>query len=383
MAIYTTLLRSIVEQRQADEHVGPDDFSVAYRTLGLADYPIFDESYRSQLNDKIIRHFYFREIGFETVAQFRWRMDATMRENMVYFNQLYESLNLIVDPITNVRYTYQDVFNLATEETGTGTKSTTGSGTSSGTETHAGDDVTEAAKGTTTTETTQYGHTETETLDHGHTLTDTTTYGRSQTTDDTTTYGRTENTVNGGSDQTLEGATHEREIRSDTPMNQIPTGGVENLNYATEVTYTDREGQRAGSTTYGGTTAVTFGGSDNEVSTTDTTGTDITAHAHTGEDVTERVHGGTDTDTTRHTGADTTTLTHGEQVTTSGTTSATESVTSGDTRTIGTDTTKEHTGSGYQGTSPSKLLEEYRKTFLNIDMQVIASIDKLFFGLWG
>ena len=120
MAIYTTLLRSIVEQRQADEHVGPDDFSVAYRTLGLSDYPIFDESYRAQLNDKIIRHFYFREIGFETVAQFRWRMDATMRENMPYFNQLYASLNLIVDPITNVRYTYQDVFNLATEETGTG-----------------------------------------------------------------------------------------------------------------------------------------------------------------------------------------------------------------------------------------------------------------------
>lgn len=383
MAIYTTLLRSIVEQRQADEHVGPDDFSVAYRTLGLADYPIFDESYRAQLNDKIIRHFYFREIGFETVAQFRWRMDATMRENMVYFNQLYESLNLIVDPITNVRYTYQDVFNLATEETGTGTKATTGSGTSSGTETHAGDDVTEAAKGTTTTETTQHGHTETETLDHGHTLTDTTTYGRSQTTDDTTTYGRTENTVNGGSDQTLEGATHEREIRSDTPMNLIPSGGVENLNYATEVTYTDREGQRAGSTTYGGTTAVTFGGSDNEVSTTDTTGTDVTAHAHTGEDVTERVHGGTDTDTTRHTGADTTTLTHGEEIATSGTTSTTESVTTGDTRTIGTDTTKDHTGSGYQGTSPSKLLEEYRKTFLNVDMQVIASIDKLFFGLWG
>ena len=109
----------------------------------------------------------------------------------------------------------------------------------------------------------------------------------------------------------------------------------------------------------------------------------LAEHAHTGEDVTERVHGGTDTDTTRHTGKDTTTLTHGEKVTTSGTTSATESVTSGDTRTIDSDTIKDHTGSGYQGTSPSKLLEEYRKTFINIDMQVIASVDKLFFGLWG
>ena len=192
MALYTTLLRSIVEQRQADAHVGPDDFTVAYRTLGLDGYPIFDESYRQTLNDKIIRHFYFREIGQETVARFRWYMDMTMRENMPYFNQLYSSLNLIVDPITNVRYTYRDVFELATEETGTGTTSRTGTGSSSETETHTGDDVTELDKGTTRTETMAHGHTETETLDHGHTLTDTTEYGREQDTTDSTSYGRTE-----------------------------------------------------------------------------------------------------------------------------------------------------------------------------------------------
>ena len=382
MALYTTLLRSIVEQRQADAHVGPDDFTVAYQTLGLDSYPIFDEDYRQTLNDKIIRHFYFREIGQETVARFRWYMDMTMRENMPYFNQLYSSLNLIVDPITNVRYTYQDVFNLATEETGTGTTSRTGSGSTSETETHAGDDVTELDKGTTRIETMAHGHTETETLDHGHTLTDTTEYGREQDTTDSTTYGRTEATVNGGSDQTLEGATKEREIRSDTPMNQIPTGAIESGTYATEATYTEREGQRAGTTTYGGTTNVTFGGSDGATQNVATSGTDTTTHEHTGTDVTTRSNAGTDTTTKADTGTDTTTLTHGETVTTEGSTSTTEGIETGDTRTIGTDTTKDHTGSGYQGTSPARLLEEYRKTFLNVDMQVIASLDKLFLGLW-
>lgn len=34
------------------------------------------------------------------------------------------------------------------------------------------------------------------------------------------------------------------------------------------------------------------------------------------------------------------------------------------------------------GTSYSKLLREYRDTFLNIDMQVIESLSDLFFGLW-
>ena len=382
MALYTTLLRSIVEQRQADAHVGPDDFTVAYATLGLDSYPIFDESYRQQLNDKIIRHFYFREIGQETVARFRWYMDMTMRENMPYFNQLYGSLNLIIDPITNVRYTYRDVFNLATEESGTGTTSRTGAGSSTETETHAGDDVTELDKGTTRTETLSHGRTETETLDHGHVLTEATDYGREQDTTDSTTYGRTEATVNGGSDQTLEGATKEREIRSDTPMNQIPTGAIEAGNYATEATYTEREGQRAGTTTYGGTTNVTFGGTDSASQNVATSGTDTTTHTHSGQDVTTRGTAGTDTTTKADTGTDTTTLTHGETVTTEGSTSTTEGIETGDTRTIGTDTTKDHTGSGYQGTSPARLLEEYRKTFLNVDMQVIASLESLFLGLW-
>ena len=383
MAIYTTLLRSIVEQRQADAHVGPDDFSVAYATLGLDAYPIFDEAYRSTLNDKIIRHFYFREIGFETVAQFRWYVDATMRENMPYFNQLYDSLNLIVDPITNVRYTYTDVTNLETLDTSTGETSANGSKSITETETHAGDDVTEAEKGTTRVEELEHGKTVTDTYQHGHTLTDTNEYGKTVNVVDETEYGRTEKTENSGHDDVLEGATHERTIRSDTPMNQITNQGVENLSYATEVDYTDREGQTAGRTTFGGVTDVTFGGTD--TTTTDTTdgGTDTATHEHTGTDVDTKAATGTDTTTTTDTGSDTTTLTHGEEITTTSGTMTTDSTESSSERSIDTDTTKTHTGSGYQGASPSVLLEEYRKTFLNVDMQVIASLDKLFFGLWG
>jgi hypothetical protein len=40
--------------------------------LGLKDYPIFDESYRDALNKKILDHFRFREIGFETPARFKF-----------------------------------------------------------------------------------------------------------------------------------------------------------------------------------------------------------------------------------------------------------------------------------------------------------------------
>ena len=37
---------------------------------------------------------------------------------------------------------------------------------------------------------------------------------------------------------------------------------------------------------------------------------------------------------------------------------------------------------GYRGYNPSKSLMEFRKTFLNIDMQVIKELEELFFMLW-
>ncbi len=403
MAIYTTQLRSIVEQAQTDAHVGPDDFTVAYARLGLSDYPIFDESYRQPLNDKIIRHYYFQEIGSETVARFAWYVRNTMFEMMPFYNQLYSSLNLITDPLTNVQYTYRDVITESKTDAGTSSQTTSGQTSRNETETHDGDDVTEAAKGAAKTETLQHGHyvtedtthghTVVEDLEHGHVETDTTTYGHEIDESSSTTYGRTQATVNGGSDQTLEGATHEREIRSDTPMNQIPSGGVENLNYATEVTYTDREGQRAGSTTYGGTTNVTYGGTDSETGTTEHGGVDVLQKLNEGTDTTTTTNSGTDTKTTSNTGADTTTtttsgadtttLSHGEEITTVETGTSSGSKSESDSRQTDTDGTRSHERIGYDGISQSKLLEEFRKTFLNVDLQVINSLQQCFFGLWA
>ena len=50
MSKYTTQLRYIVES----------GFN-----LGLQDYPIYDETHRKELNDKIIQHYYVREIGLK------------------------------------------------------------------------------------------------------------------------------------------------------------------------------------------------------------------------------------------------------------------------------------------------------------------------------
>lgn len=96
MSKYTTELRWVVEQtldNQGADHV-EDNWSLVYKTIGLDDYPIFDEAYRETLNNKIIRHYYTREIGAETVGRFRLFIRDTMHLIMPYYNQLYESERL-------------------------------------------------------------------------------------------------------------------------------------------------------------------------------------------------------------------------------------------------------------------------------------------------
>ena len=87
MATYTTLVRTLVEN---------------HFDLGLKDYPIFDENYRATLNDKIIKHYYFREIGLETPGLFKFYLNQKLAEIMPYYNKLYKSELLEFNPFYNV-----------------------------------------------------------------------------------------------------------------------------------------------------------------------------------------------------------------------------------------------------------------------------------------
>ncbi len=67
--------------------------------LSLYKYPIFDESYRDTLNKKIIRHFYFREIGFETPDKFNFYLENKMEEIMPIFNKMYKANEIEFNPL--------------------------------------------------------------------------------------------------------------------------------------------------------------------------------------------------------------------------------------------------------------------------------------------
>lgn len=104
MSKYTTEVRYICENA-----IGLTD-SVGYNSIKDVltqaapivfnfDFPIFDESYRLLLEVKILKHFYTREIGLETVGLWKLKLDTKMNEIMPYYNQLYKSELLEFNPL--------------------------------------------------------------------------------------------------------------------------------------------------------------------------------------------------------------------------------------------------------------------------------------------
>lgn len=110
MANYTTEVRTICENYADYPHFNGEmsvaDIIEKSRTkIFDFSFPIFDEKYRSVLETKIIKHYYTREIGLETVGLWKLKLDTKMNEIMPYYNQLYSSTLLEFNPFYDVDIT--------------------------------------------------------------------------------------------------------------------------------------------------------------------------------------------------------------------------------------------------------------------------------------
>lgn len=311
MSKYTTQLRWIVEQEQgkvpySNEHRYTTE---TWEKVGLADYDIWEPAYRETLNAKIIDHFYFYEIGFETAAQFAWHVRAVMQEIMPYYNKLYETQAMLTEPLRDwYRHGSKDS-DAHGNETRTGTEKWRGSDAT----TWDGRDVDTRRK--TGTETTVYDGCES---------------------------WNGEDTVTTDTDTT----DHSRVVFQDTPMSLLdntepPT--VEGLDYATNVTYTDNSG------------------------TVDTTETTEYGHGIDRDDTTTKTFNVTDTDTIEY-----------------GKTQETEFGKSidNDNYTVKHDMDNANWDEYGFSSSPSKLLEDWKNAWVNIDREIIKKLEKCFMGLW-
>jgi hypothetical protein len=89
MANYTTQLRTIIES--------------GYHLTSLDQYPVYDENFRPVLNKMILDKYWFREIGLETPEMFNWFLRVKLGEIMPYYNKMYQSELIVIDPLENYR----------------------------------------------------------------------------------------------------------------------------------------------------------------------------------------------------------------------------------------------------------------------------------------
>ena len=87
MSKYTTELRFICETyADLDQSKGYSDVEdiIENSRAKIFDFPyeIFDEEYKPVLEHKILRHFYTREIGQETVGLFKLQLSQKMNDIM-------------------------------------------------------------------------------------------------------------------------------------------------------------------------------------------------------------------------------------------------------------------------------------------------------------
>lgn len=295
MSKYTTEVRYICEVAAGlSESVGYDGVNAVIAEAAPVifdfDFPIFDENYRDILERKILKHFYTREIGYETVGLWKLKLDTRLNEIMPYYNKLYDTTLYEFNPLYDVDY----------YKSGMGNKSETNSGTDSTVKTYDTEEERTIEDDKTKSTTGSGSGTNSE-------------QGTSTNTDATT------------------------DLYSDTPQGAIittettPHAVVQYMTNARKVDETHNKSYNK-------------------------SGSNSNQYSESGTESTDR------TDTNVKTGTVTDALTHGKKV-------------------VGINEYTDHVF-GKMSTVPySKLIMDFRKALLNIDMMIINDLNDLFFGL--
>ena len=295
MSKYTTEVRFICESKSGLKISGgscdvDNIIANSWNKIFTSKAPFFDEEYRSILCQKILKHYYLREICCETVGVWVLWMNTKLEEIMPYYNQLYESAKIKFNPLHDVELTREHNKNADS------------------------------------------------TSKEDETRTQTTKETKENKTNEIRNLSGTNN-IDGTSDGTITTSKSsngtKRDLYSDTPQGAITE--LENEKYLTNARKI--------------TENTTESGNEN-ASTTQKTDSTNTENETTNITSNESVNGSLN-NTSSNTGVSNTTENYLETIT------------------------------GKQGTeSFSSMLNQFRETFLNIDMQVINEFNELFFGLW-
>lgn len=233
-AKYTVVLHTLINEPQLKQQLD----------LALSDYPLYEAPKvydliptREELNERLLNHYKYREIGFETIGMFLDELRITMGEIMPKYNELFKTIVTMAElpnPFDNV-----DVVETFEEE-----KTNTSQ--------------TDTTTGSTTT----------------------------GTTNDST---QTTGTAQESAQTTGTASSYNKHINSKTPQDKlsVTAKGIDSVDYADEAQWnhdtsetsgsTTSNGETSGSSTTNGSTSETSEGSANVTSG----GSESTKHTYT------------------------------------------------------------------------------------------------------
>lgn len=121
---YTISVRWIVESySQETPEISTDEkISIALPKIFNFDFPIYSESYRTEFEEKLIRHFYFHEINITSVGAWKFQLREKLNLIMPVYNKMYEAVAIKYDPLidTQMHETYTRNNNLTSDSSTNG-----------------------------------------------------------------------------------------------------------------------------------------------------------------------------------------------------------------------------------------------------------------------
>lgn len=395
MSNFTTQVRYLCESfggtargvREIDKQIHQ-----ANKTIFDFDYPIFNETYRTVLQDKIIRHYYMREIGCETFGLWQLMLCDKLNEIMPYYNQLYNSQLLEIEPLINNMSTSSTSETNTADHTfiGNNKLSSNGTDTTNVSESH---NSREEDTGNSQSTQTNTGTVKNDSMVTGNNTRTPNLSVVNSGTSSTETHNEGDTVNEQLVDSRNTSANTDWNIQSDTPQGGLDniTGGNSavsdnnigvpqgNKLYASQITENTSKSVNTGNS--GKTKSINSNdGTNNTVNSNSstTTGTETTLRtdethginttnmtlANTGNTSSERVSNGQSSNNTSalHNRSDTTVTNNKDEQSAS--------------------RQSDTVNKGLTGISQSELLKQWRDTFINIDQMIIEELQCLFIGLY-
>ena len=102
LAKYTMTIKDIVNSYYDGTSLSVDDkLEDTRQYIFDFNYPVLDEATKKRIEVAILKHYYYREIAFETIGEFKIKLNDRLNLIMGRYNSLYEKQDLSLSPYIN------------------------------------------------------------------------------------------------------------------------------------------------------------------------------------------------------------------------------------------------------------------------------------------